>query len=134
MARALEQDYDVIMPDARATGCRTRGATADTPRSRSWLPGVPCLPLWEADRGTCQCALMTQVAADALGMPPERLAFELSDTKLPYSLVAGAWSGVCSVGPADRMASEAARAKVLELAMSDADPPLAGYGPEAIGA
>jgi xanthine dehydrogenase YagR molybdenum-binding subunit len=41
---------------------------------------------------------------------------------------------VRSVGPAVRLAAEAARAKVLELATADEESPLAGYGPDAIGA
>jgi xanthine dehydrogenase YagR molybdenum-binding subunit len=87
-----------------------------------------------ADLGTGQYTVMTQVASDALGLPPERVAFELGDTNLPFAFVAGGSSGVRSVGPAVRKAAEAARAKVLELAASDEDSPLAGYGPDAIGA
>jgi xanthine dehydrogenase YagR molybdenum-binding subunit len=87
-----------------------------------------------ADLGTGQYTVMTQVAADALGLPPERVAFELGDTDLPFAFVAGGSSGVRSVGPAVRLAAEAARAKVLELAAGDEDSPLAGYGPDAVGA
>jgi xanthine dehydrogenase YagR molybdenum-binding subunit len=77
---------------------------------------------------------MTQVASEALGMPPERVAFELGDTNLPAASVAGGSSGARSVGPAVRQAAEAARVRILELAASDEDSPLAGFGPEAVGA
>jgi xanthine dehydrogenase YagR molybdenum-binding subunit len=87
-----------------------------------------------ADLGTGQYTVMTQVASDALGMSPERVAFELGDTNLPFAFVAGGSSGARSVGPAVRIAAEAARAKVLDLAAADEDSPLAGYGPEAVGA
>jgi xanthine dehydrogenase YagR molybdenum-binding subunit len=87
-----------------------------------------------ADLGTGQYTVMTQVAADALGLPPERVAFELGDTNLPFAFVAGGSSGARSVGPAVRLAVEAACASVLELASGDEDSPLAGYGPEAVGA
>jgi xanthine dehydrogenase YagR molybdenum-binding subunit len=86
-----------------------------------------------ADLGTGQYTVMTQVAADALGLPPERIRFELGDTNLPPTLLVGGSSGVRSVGPAVRAASEAAVAKVAELAFGDEDSPLAGYGPEAVG-
>src|SRR5258707_11491550 len=76
---------------------------------------------------------MTQVASDALGLPRERVTFELGDTSLPYAFVAGGSSGVRSVGPAVRLAAEAARAKVLQLAMQDEASPLAGYAADAIG-
>src|SRR5262249_48303162 len=85
-----------------------------------------------ADLGTGQYTVMTQVAADVLGLPPDRVVFELGDTEQPYAFVAGGSSGVRSVGPAVRLAVEAARAKVVELAMHDELSPLAGYGPEAI--
>jgi xanthine dehydrogenase YagR molybdenum-binding subunit len=86
-----------------------------------------------ADLGTGQYTVMTQVAADALGLPPDRVTFELGDSEQPYAFVAGDSSGVRSVGPAVRLAAEAARAKVIDLATHDELSPLAGYGPEAIG-
>jgi xanthine dehydrogenase YagR molybdenum-binding subunit len=87
-----------------------------------------------ADLGTGQYTVMTQVASDALGLPPERVAFELGDTNLPFAFVAGGSSGARSVGPAVRQAAYAARANVLELAVGDEESPLAGYGSEAVGA
>src|SRR5258707_6298559 len=77
---------------------------------------------------------MTQVASDALGLPLERVSCELGDADMPFGPLAGGSSGVRSVGPAVRLAAEAARAKLLELATGDKDSPLAGYGPDAIGA
>jgi xanthine dehydrogenase YagR molybdenum-binding subunit len=62
---------------------------------------------------------MTQVAADALGLRPDQVKFELGDSDMPYAFVAGGSSGVRSVGPAVRAAGEAARAKLLTLAKSD---------------
>jgi xanthine dehydrogenase YagR molybdenum-binding subunit len=87
-----------------------------------------------ADLGTGQYTVMTQVASDALGLPAERVRFELGDTDFPFAFLAGGSSGVRSVGPAVRLAAEAARAKVQALAAGDEDSPLAGYGPEAVGA
>jgi xanthine dehydrogenase YagR molybdenum-binding subunit len=87
-----------------------------------------------ADIGTGQYTVMTQVAADTLGLPPAQVTFELGDTDLPFTLAAGGSAGVRSVGPAVRLAAEGARAKVLELAAGDEDSPLAGYGPDAVGA
>src|SRR6185369_370453 len=60
-----------------------------------------------ADLGTGQYTVMTQVASDALGLPPERVRFELGDTDMPFASVAGGSSGVRSVGPAVRLAAEA---------------------------
>src|SRR5262249_40080292 len=65
--------------------------------------------------------------------PPDRVTFELGDTDMPFAFVAGGSSGVRSVGPAVRLAAEAAVAKVLELAVRDEQSPLAGYDRNAIG-
>lgn len=86
-----------------------------------------------ADLGTGQYTVMTQVASDALGLGPDRVTFELGDTALPFAMVAGGSSGARSVGPAVKMAAEAVKAKAVDLAMSDEDSPLAGYGSEAVG-
>src|SRR5258708_6465784 len=72
-----------------------------------------------ADLGTGQYTVMTQVAADALGLPPDQVKFELGDSDMPYAFVAGGSSGVRSVGPAVRAACGAARAKLLTLATSE---------------
>jgi xanthine dehydrogenase YagR molybdenum-binding subunit len=87
-----------------------------------------------ADIGTGQYTVMTQVAAEALGLPPDRVTFELGDTTQPFAFVAGGSSGVRSVGPAVKLASETARQKVLDLATADEESPLGGYGPELVGA
>jgi xanthine dehydrogenase YagR molybdenum-binding subunit len=87
-----------------------------------------------ADLGTGQYTVMTQVAADALGLTPDRVRFELGDTTQPMAFVAGGSSGVRSVGPAVKLAGESVHQKVLELATKDEDSPLGGYGPELIGA
>ena len=87
-----------------------------------------------ADLGTGQYTVMTQVASEALGVSPDRVTFELGDTRQPFAFVAGGSSGVRSVGPAVKMAAEAARTKVAELASGDEESPLGGYDVELIGA
>ena len=87
-----------------------------------------------SDLGTGTYTVMTQVAADALGLPPDRITFELGDTNMPFALVAGGSATVRSVGPAVRMAGQDARQKLIELAVKDEESPLAGYGSEAVGA
>ena len=65
---------------------------------------------------------MTQVAAD--GARPAAGAGHASSWATPdqpFAFVAGGSSGVRSVGPAVKLAAEAAPAKVLELAIGDED-------------
>jgi xanthine dehydrogenase YagR molybdenum-binding subunit len=63
------------------------------------------------DIGTGTYTVMTQVAADALGLPPERITFELGDTLMPAAGVSGGSTTVASVAPAVKAACEQARAK-----------------------
>src|SRR5262249_30465928 len=57
-----------------------------------------------------------QVAADALGLPIERVHFDLGDTEMPETPTSGGSLTAASVGSAVRMACLAARQKLAKLA------------------
>lgn len=78
------------------------------------------------DIGTGTYTVMTQVAADALGFPLERVRFALGDSTLPRAPVSGGSQSVASVAPAVYEAASAARAKLIELARADERSPLHG--------
>lgn len=78
------------------------------------------------DLGTGTYTVMTQVAADALGLPPEKIRFELGDTNLPEAPVSGGSQSVASVAPAVQAAATAARRKLIGIAIADASSPLSG--------
>ena len=78
------------------------------------------------DLGTGTYTVMTQIAADALGLAPEQVRFELGDTELPEAPVSGGSQSVASVGPAVYAAALAARAQLVALAVADARSPLHG--------
>ncbi|WP_319422653.1 xanthine dehydrogenase family protein molybdopterin-binding subunit [Pleurocapsa sp. FMAR1] len=84
------------------------------------------------DLGTGTYTIMTQIAADTLGLPIERVKFELGDTKLPQASVSGGSSTAASVSPAVRSACEAACLKLIELAIADSESPLYNYTAENI--
>ena len=77
--------------------------------------------------GTGTYTVMTQIAAEALGVEPAKVKFELGDTKLPKTPITGASRTVGSVGPAVRAAAEAARQQVVQMAITDRASPLHGY-------
>lgn len=64
------------------------------------------------DLGTGTYTVMTQVAAEALGVPVERVRFELGDTRLPKAPTSGGSMTVASVGPAVAAACRGLRAKI----------------------
>lgn len=78
------------------------------------------------DLGTGTHTVMTQVAADALGMPISMVKFELGDTRFPEAPVSGGSQTVASVGPAVYQAAREARDKLIAMALSDASSALHG--------
>lgn len=78
------------------------------------------------DIGTGTYTILTQVAADALGVASERVRVEIGDTLLPPSPGSGGSWGAASYGCAVQEACLAARAKIFALALKDARSPLKG--------
>ena len=85
-----------------------------------------------SDMGPGTYTSMTQVAADALGLPVGKVKFELGDTLLPRAPVHGGSMTMASVGPAVHEACLAARRQVLELARGDGNSPLHRAADEAV--
>src|SRR5438309_3051712 len=82
------------------------------------------------DIGTGTYTIMAQVAADALGLPPDRVAVRLGDTRLPESHPAIGSATTANATAAVMLAAQAARAKAIELALTGRDAPFAGAAAE----
>ncbi|WP_448267940.1 xanthine dehydrogenase family protein molybdopterin-binding subunit [Nostoc sp. DSM 114159] len=78
------------------------------------------------DIGTGTYTVMTQVAAEVLGLPVQ---FELGDTNLPKAPITGNSVTVASVSPAVHQTAIAARDKIIKMAIADANSLL--YGSQA---
>ncbi|GAA6621035.1 xanthine dehydrogenase family protein molybdopterin-binding subunit [Scytonema sp. NUACC26] len=78
------------------------------------------------DIGTGTYTVMTQIAADVLGLPVERIEFKLGDSSMPNAPLAGGSQSAASVGPAVAGAAEAVRNRAIELAIGDRTSPLYG--------
>ena len=76
------------------------------------------------DQGTGSYTIMRQIAADALGMPFERIRFELGDTLMPIAPIAAGSMTASSVGNAVRSVAAALRHKLLSIALADDVSPL----------
>ncbi len=87
-----------------------------------------------SDIGPGTYTAMTQIAADALGLPVARVKFELGDSKMPKAPVEGGSMTVASVGSAVHEAALAARHKVLALATGDDGSPLHKAEPDGVDA
>jgi xanthine dehydrogenase YagR molybdenum-binding subunit len=73
------------------------------------------------DLGTGMYTIMTQVAADALGIPIERIECRLGDSDFPRAPVAGGSQSTASVTPAVQQACEELRRRAIELAGEPVD-------------
>src|SRR5258708_27275429 len=82
------------------------------------------------DIGTGTYATMAQVAADALGLTPDRVVVRLGDTRLPESHPAIGSSTMANASAAVMLAGQAARKKAVQLALTGRDAPFAGAAPD----
>ena len=109
-------------------------ATATYP-SRQWpasalakmrADGTAVVVAGTQDIGTGTYTIMTQIAADALGLDVAKVRFDLGDTSYPETPVSGGSSTASSTGSAVSRASLALRDRIAEIAIADSHSPLFG--------
>ncbi|QNA87455.1 xanthine dehydrogenase family protein molybdopterin-binding subunit [Massilia sp. Dwa41.01b] len=86
------------------------------------------------DLGTGTYTVMTQIAADGLGVPVARVRFELGNSQLPEAPVSGGSTTVASVGSAVLAAGGALRLKLIGIAVADERSPLYGVTADEVDA
>jgi len=84
------------------------------------------------DIGTGTYTAMTQIAADTLGLPPEKVHFKLGDSALPQAPLQGGSFTVSSVGSAVREACLALRQNLLDAARQLPAAPFQGLGDDQV--
>lgn len=102
-------------------------------RARILADGTAVVESATQDIGTGTWTSMAQAAADALGLPLERLRFTLGDSDYPPAPAAGGSCTSASVGPAVWNACALVRGEAIRLATTDAGSPLHGLAAEGIG-
>jgi xanthine dehydrogenase YagR molybdenum-binding subunit len=78
------------------------------------------------DLGTGTYTVMRQVAADALGLPPDEVSVRLGDTRLPASHGSIGSATMANAGASVLLAARAARDKAIQLALTGRDAPFSG--------
>lgn len=68
------------------------------------------------DIGTGTLTIMTQIAADELGLPIENIKFSYADSKMPFAPIQGGSFTTATVGPAVQNACQALNKKLFKLA------------------
>jgi len=84
------------------------------------------------DIGTGTYTIMTQVAADALGLPFDQVRFELGDTAFPETPGSGGSRTASSTGSAVKMACLELRKQLVARAVADERSPLYGLRADAV--
>ncbi len=84
------------------------------------------------EMGTGAYTVLTQVAAETLGLPVGRVRVDIGDTNLPRAFVSGGSATTMSVGSAIQGAARAALAKLIEMARADNRSPLYGASADRI--
>lgn len=84
------------------------------------------------DIGTGAYTVLTQISAEALGIPVEHVTFELGDSNLPFGPVAGGSNTTATVGSAIYSAAADLHKKLTKLAMADKQSPLHGVDADKI--
>jgi xanthine dehydrogenase YagR molybdenum-binding subunit len=77
------------------------------------------------DIGTGTYTIMTQIAAETMGLPIEDVTFKLGDSSLPQSPVEGGSFTAATIGSAVKDVCDKLRRKVFQLARKMANSPLA---------
>lgn len=124
--RALEprsmRDGDVLIGWGMASGVWDAMQQPASAKAVLEADGTLMVCSATADIGTGTYTVMTRIAADTLGLAPEKISFVLGDSSLPMApLEGGSWT-VSSVGSAVRLACGQLRERLLRaLAANHAD-------------
>ncbi|MDI9887273.1 molybdopterin-dependent oxidoreductase [Streptomyces sp. HNM0645] len=109
----------------------SRGPPANPQRARARLyaDGTAVVQAATPDFGTGVTTVMTQVAADGLGMGVDRCRFENGDTDLPDIAAVVGSAGAGMISAAVRAAATALREQLIKRAVGDPRSPLHGADP-----
>ena len=100
--------------------------SASTAKARLQSDGTLVVDAGTQDLGTGTYTIMTQIAAQNMGVPIEKVTFRLGDTDYPQTPVSGGSQTAASTGSAVHFSTTALREKLITMATTDPQSPLAG--------
>jgi xanthine dehydrogenase YagR molybdenum-binding subunit len=113
------RDGDVLIGWGMATSTYPTHRMPAKAHVRMNADGSAVVQVGTQDIGTGTYTVMSQIAADTLGLPVERVRFELGDSAFPPAPVSGGSMTVASVGPAVLAACQAVRDKLFDHARAE---------------
>jgi xanthine dehydrogenase YagR molybdenum-binding subunit len=129
-----ERDGNWLIGTGMATAGYPVAFFMRTQRARAHLyaDGTAIVQTASQEFGTGTSTVMTQVAADALGLDLPNVRFEFGDTDLPATGSPVGSNGAMMVSAAVHNAATAVRDQLIALAVSDSQSPLHGADPAKI--
>lgn len=109
-----------------ATACYPANRSASSARVKVFADGHAVAESCTQDIGTGTYTIMTQIVAETLGLPVEKVHCKLGDSLLPKGANSGGSQTAASVGPPMRAAAIGVRDKLIRLATGDRRSPLYG--------
>ena len=109
------KDGDLLVGWGMATALYPGNRRPASARIRFSADGRALVQVATQDLGTGSYTVFTQVAADALGLPVERITFELGDSDFPEAPVSGGSNTAASVSEAVLQAAAALKAKLAGI-------------------
>ncbi|MGC7101742.1 xanthine dehydrogenase family protein molybdopterin-binding subunit [Amycolatopsis lurida] len=123
-------DGDRLIGMGVAAGAYHTLRSAAQAYARLTVEGIALIQAGASDMGPGTYTSMSQVAADALGMPMNTVRFELGDSTLPQVPPHGGSQTMASVGSAVQNACDQLRKQAITLAVADERSPLHGVDPD----
>ena len=119
-----QQENGILIGYGMATGTYPMIRRPATARARILSDGTAVVQSAASDMGPGTYTTMTIIASESLGIPSDRISFELGDSNFPFAPAHGGSMTVASVGSAVEAACNKARSQALVLA-KQIDSPLA---------
>jgi xanthine dehydrogenase YagR molybdenum-binding subunit len=126
------RDGDWLVGMGMATALYPAHRSKASAKIRLQADGTALVSSATQDLGTGTWTVLAIVAADALGLPLDRVHSDLGDSVLPPAPVSGGSQSVASVTPAIQKAAEAAKKKLIQLATRQKKSSFGGKKPEEI--
>jgi xanthine dehydrogenase YagR molybdenum-binding subunit len=120
------RDGNMLVGWGMASGCWDAAMKKAAAKASLTADGKLTVSSATNDQGAGTYVIMTQVAAQTLGLPMEQVTFELGDTDFPAAPVQGGSWTAASVGSAVQAVCQEIGKKLLKLAQKMDDSPLDG--------
>jgi xanthine dehydrogenase YagR molybdenum-binding subunit len=127
-----QRDGNLLIGMGMATAAHSNNRSSATAMARINADGTAIAASATADMGVGTSTAMIQIAADALGLPTDRVTFELGDSTLPTAPQHSGSKTLATVGSAVFTACNALRDSIVRTAIVDPASPLHGMPVEAV--